>query len=148
MVKASPVFICLICLAALALTAAARAQSNDERQVAAAVKTLKKAMLDGNKSQLESITATELSYGHSSGKMEDKAAFVEALVSGKSDFITIDLSDQTIKIVGNTAIVRHNLSGTVKDNGVPGTPKIGILLIWQKQQGKWKLLARQAFKLV
>lgn len=123
------------------------AQSTDENQVAAAVEKLKKAMLDGNKSELENITADALSYGHSAGKIEDKAAFVEALASGKSDFITINLADQTIKIIGNTAIVRHILTGENIDAGKPGKVNIGVLLMWQKMQGKWKLLARQAYKL-
>ena len=33
-----------------------------------------------------------------------------------------------------------------KDGGVPNTIHLGVLLIWQKQAGEWKLLARQAFK--
>lgn len=129
------------------ISAATYAQSGDEKQVAAAVETLRKAMLDGNKAELEAIVSDDLSYGHSSGKMEDKAAFVEALASGKSDFVTINLADQTIKIVGNVALVRHKLTGENNDGGKPGTVNLGVLLVWQKLQGKWKLLARQAFKL-
>ena len=128
-------------------TVSIQAQSKDEKQLEAAVQALRKAMLDGDKQQLEAIAASELSYGHSSGKMEDKAAFVEALASGVSDFLTMDLSNQTIKVVGNTALVRHNLTGTNMDNGKPGNVKLGVLLVWQKKNGKWKLLARQAYKL-
>ncbi len=131
----------------LVLPIAASAQSKEETEVTAAVETLKKAMLDANKQQLEAILADELSYGHSSGKIEDKAAFVEALVSGKSDFITMDLSEQTVKVVGNTALVRTHLTGNVNDNGTANTVNLGVLLVWQKQKGQWKLLARQAFKL-
>ena len=124
------------------------AQSADEKAVAAAVEKLRLALISGDKAQLESITATELSYGHSSGKIEDKAAFVEALVSGKSDFVDLTFSEQTIKVVGNTAIVRHNLSGSTKDAGKdPGTVKIHILLVWVKQGKDWKLLGRQAVKI-
>lgn len=132
----------------VSLSALSNAQSAEEKQVASAVEVLRKAMIDADKSQLEAITAAELSYGHSSGKMEDKAAFIAALVNKVSDFVTMDLTLQTIKIVGNTALVRHNLNGEVVDSGKPGTAKLGVLLVWQKQQGKWKLLARQAFKLV
>jgi hypothetical protein len=120
------------------------AQSKDETAVAAAVDALKKAMLDADKTNLEKLTAAELSYGHSSGKVETKAEFVDALVTGKSDFVSIDLSGQTIKIVGNTAIVRHTLSGETSDNGNKGTVKLFILTVWQKDKGQWKLLARQA----
>ena len=123
------------------------AQSKDEAAVASAVEALRKAMLDADKGNLEKYTAPELSYGHSSGKVETKAEFVEALASGKSDFVSIDLSNQTIKMAGNTAIVRHVLNGSTLDNGVAGNVKLAILTIWQKQKGEWKLLARQAVRL-
>lgn len=132
---------------ALFLSITVVAQSKDENEVSAAVENLRKAMIDGKKEALEKIAAEELSYGHSLGKVENKAEFVEALASGKSDFVTIDLTEQTIKIAGNTAIVRHTLSATTNDNGNPGTVKLKILLIWQKQKGDWKLLARQAVRL-
>jgi len=122
-------------------------QSKDEKEVAAAVEALRKAMIDGIEGPLKEIAAEELSYGHSGGKIEDKATFVAKIVSGDSDFKTIELSDQTIKIVGNTAIVRHHLVAETADNGKPGNPNLHVLTVWQKQNGKWKLLARQAVKL-
>jgi len=126
---------------------AAQAQSKDEVAVANAVEALKKAMIDADKTALENLAAEELSYGHSGGKVEDKAEFVRAIVSGESDFVTIDLSEQTIKIVGNNAIVRHKLFAKTNNKGQAGTANIAILLVWQKQKGQWKLLARQAVKL-
>ena len=104
-------------------------------------------MIDGKKEALENIAADDLSYGHSAGKVEDKAEFVRAIVSNESDFVTIDLTDQTIKIEGNNAIERHKLSATTNNNGQPGTAKLSVLLVWLKQKGEWKLLARQAVKI-
>jgi ketosteroid isomerase-like protein len=138
-------FALAVCLSMIQLSLTA--QSKDEKQVSLAVETLKKAMIDADRQQLDNITSADLSYGHSSGKIENKAAFIEALTSGASDFITMDLTNQTIKVTGKTALVRHNLTGTTRDNGVPGNPKLGVLLVWQKQKGGWKLLARQAFRL-
>lgn len=123
------------------------AQSKDEKAVADAVEFLKNAMISGNKADLESLAADELTYGHSNGLIEDKNAFVEAIASGKSDFVTINLTDQTLKVIGNTAWVRHKLSAETNNNGVAGTVKIAILLVFQKQKGSWKLLARQAVKI-
>ena len=123
------------------------AQSKAEAAVATAVETLRKGMLDADKAVLDKYTAPELSYGHSSGKVETKQEFVESLSSGKSDFLAIYLSNQTIKVEGNTAIVRHVLSGSTNDNGTPGTVKLSVLTIWQKQGGQWKLLARQAVRM-
>ena len=123
------------------------AQTKEEKAVTAAVEALRVAMIDGNKASLENLAAEELSYGHSGGHIEDKAEFVEKIVSGKSDFVTIELSQQTLKVVGNTAIVRHDLKGTTQDNGQISEVNLHVLLIWQQQHGTWKLLARQAVKI-
>jgi ketosteroid isomerase-like protein len=131
----------------LSLVQLSYAQSKDEAAITSAVETLRKAMVDADKKALEDISAPELSYGHSSGLVEDKAAFVENIVSGKSDFVTITLTDQTIKVVDNTAIVRHKFTADTNNGGTPGKVTLAMLLIWQKQKGEWKLLARQAARL-
>lgn len=123
------------------------AQSAEEKKVAAAVQTLRKGILDADKSSLDKVLAPELSYGHSNGKVEDKAAFIDAYVSKKYDFVTMDLSEETIKIIGNTAIVRHKLKGETNDGGKPGSANLGVMLVWVQRQGDWKLVARQAYKL-
>lgn len=134
-------------LTTLFLSITAQAQSKDEKEVAAAVANLRQGMIDGNKNLLDQVTSADLTYGHSNGKLEDKATFIQVLASGENDFVTMDVSDQTIKILGNTAIVRHNFFAETNNGGTPATTKLGVLLVWQKQQGKWKLIARQAFKL-
>jgi ketosteroid isomerase-like protein len=124
------------------------AQNKTEQAIATAVETLRKAMIDGDRAALTAIAAEELSYGHSSGLIENKAEFVEKIASGKSDFVKIDIQEQTIKIVGKTAIVRHKMFGDTNDNGKAGNLKLYVLLIFQKQKGDWKLLARQAAKIL
>ena len=125
----------------------AQTPSAEEKKVAEAVATFKKAMISADKNLLQSITAPELSYGHSSGKVEDKAAFINGVLNDPIRFNEIDLKEQTIRIAGNTAIVRHIFDSKVTNNGTPGEIKIRNLLIWQKQNKEWKLLARQAFKM-
>jgi len=135
----------LVCL--FSLNIASHAQSKAEKQVAAAVEKLRIAMIEADKEALDKIVMNELNYGHSSGKIETKSEFIQALTSGNSDFKTIDLTGQTLQVVGKTALVRHQLAAETIDKGVPGTVKLAILLVWQKQQGQWRLLARQAVKI-
>lgn len=137
-----PIFISLF------LFTAVRGQSKNETAVANAVEQLRKAMIDGNKAELENIASDKLSYGHSGGLVESKTEFVEKIASGKSDFVTIELKNQTISVSGKTAIVRHRLDATTNDGGKPGEVHLLILLIFQKQNKHWKLLARQAVKVV
>lgn len=123
------------------------AQTKEEKEVADAVEQLRAGMVNGDKATLEKLTAEKLSYGHSNGLIQDKKEFVEKIVSGASDFATIDLSEQTISISDKVAIVRHILNAKTNDNGKPGEAHLKVLLIWQKQKGGWKLLARQAVKI-
>lgn len=127
------------------LSVSSRAQSKDEKSVAQAVETLRKAMVDGNEAALKSISDDALTYGHSHGQVQDKEAFVRNIVNGNSDFVTITLTDQTIHVSGDVAIVRHTLHADTNDKGV-GPKKIVLLIltVWKKNHGQWKLLARQA----
>jgi ketosteroid isomerase-like protein len=123
------------------------AQSSDEAAIAQAVEAFRKAMLGADRSQFEALCADQLSYGHSSGKLETKAQVIAAAVSGKSTWKFITLTDQSSQIVGPNAIVRHILTGETLSDGKTNSIKIGILMVWQKQDGRWKLLARQAYKI-
>lgn len=125
----------------------AKAQTADEQAVAAVVEKLRTAMIGADRATLESLAAADLSYGHSNGKIENKTSFVNNIVDGKSDFVSIALSDQTIHIADHTALVRHTFAAELNDGGKASSVRLGVLLIWQKRQGQWLLLARQAFKL-
>ncbi|MGF1925550.1 MAG: nuclear transport factor 2 family protein [Bacteroidia bacterium] len=124
-----------------------KAQTAVENKLITAVERLRLAMVSGDRNELEFISSKDLSYGHSSGKLEDFSTFVETIASGKSDFVSIDFANQTIKITGKTALVRHELHAKTNDGGKPGEVHLGILLVWHKEGKDWKLLARQAFRL-
>ena len=76
------------------------ANTKAETKVAAAVEQLRVAMLSGVRKDLESVLSDDLAYAHSSGKVETKAEFVEAMVSRSSDFKSIDIQDQKITVQG------------------------------------------------
>ena len=137
----------IIFLAISMIAIPALSQSKKEKQVTAAVEQLRIAMVDGDRSKLEHIVNDQLSYGHSSGLVENKQEFIEKIVSGKSDFVTIDLAEQSVAVSGKTAIVRHILNAKTNDSGKPGEVHLKIMLVFQKMNGGWKLLARQAVKM-
>jgi ketosteroid isomerase-like protein len=123
------------------------AASPEEAAVAEAVEALHKAMIDADKPRLEDMVADQLSYGHSGGRIESKAMFIDAIVSKKFIFKSITLTDSTIAIAGDDAIVRHVFVGETVQDGKPASARVGALQVWQKTGGRWRLLARQAYKL-
>jgi aspartate/methionine/tyrosine aminotransferase len=137
-------------LAPLAAAGPAAAQAGEqETAVARAVEALNRAMVAVDKALLEALTAPQLSYGHSSGRVETRKEFVDNLTARNSTFRFINLSDQTISLVGGTdAIVRHLLTAETENRQGQVTPvRIGVMQVWQRQSGDWKLLARQAYRL-
>ncbi|WP_293310815.1 nuclear transport factor 2 family protein [Pedobacter sp. UBA5917] len=111
-----------------------------------AVNRLTKLMVTPDSLALDKIVLNNLSYGHSSGKIQTKKEFLHSLLSGESDFVDINLTDQTVVIQNKTALVRHTLNAKTNDKNVPGNVKLYILLIWSKEKTDWKLLGRQAVK--
>lgn len=123
----------------------ARAQTKDEQTVAAGVEKLRLAMISGNKADLLSILSPDLSYGHSGGKIENRDAFVEAITTKKSDFVSIALTEQSLTVTDDVAVVRHILIADTNDGGKAANIHLGIVLVWKKIKGDWKLIARRAF---
>jgi hypothetical protein len=122
------------------------ADSADEAAVAQAVEALRKAIVSQDKAQLEALCAEQLSYGHSGGRVETKAQFINGVMTRRAILKALTLSDHTIAIVGADAIARHTWTSESETDGKTTNTKIGVLQVWQKQGGTWKLLARQAFR--
>lgn len=102
---------------------------------------------DQNVPQLNALTAENLTYGHSSGKIQDKKEFIADIETGKSAFKTLEMQNQKITVSGDVALVRHHFSAqAIKGTEIVPT-EIENFQIWQKQQGKWLLVGRQAFRL-
>jgi ketosteroid isomerase-like protein len=124
------------------------AQNKVEKTITNQIEMLRLAMVNADEAALNELVCEKLSYGHSAGYVEDKKEFIRKLTSGENDFVKIDLSNQTISISANVAVVRHRLDASTLDIGKPPAQiKLLILMVWQKDHGTWKLLARQAVKI-
>jgi hypothetical protein len=92
------------------------------------------------------LTSKDLTYGHSNGVIENQDQFIEALKNGPSKFVAIQVSDQSITLVDDLALVRQNLGGDVQTGEAVSKLNLGVLYVWKKEKSGWQLVARQAFK--
>jgi ketosteroid isomerase-like protein len=118
-----------------------------KKDIESSIEALNKATISQDQPVLEKLTAEELSYGHSTGLVENKAAYIKDILSGPTHFFQIDNTDQTINLADDLAIVRNICSIKGTKDGAPLDIKIGILMIWKKVGADWKLVARQGYKL-
>lgn len=123
------------------------AQSKEEKLVLEHVENWRKAVLGQDVKVLNRLFADEMTYGHSNGQMDTKASFISSIGSKKEVYNSLELSDFTINVVGNTALVRHVMVGNITmEDGSTMKPNLGVLQVWTKNRQGWQLLARQAYK--
>ncbi|MCG6575992.1 nuclear transport factor 2 family protein [Pseudomonas sp. AF32] len=125
----------------------AAAPGTAEKEVAEAVDHLTQAMLHKDIPQLQALASENLTYGHSSGNIQDKKAFIADIETGKSAFKTLEMKNQKITLSGDTALVRNHFSAQAFKGTEVVPTEIENFQIWQKQKdGKWLLIGRQAFR--
>src|ERR1700724_4036 len=113
-------------LSATPLIMPAMAATDDEGAVKRAVEALRKAILAQDKATLEMLAAEQLSYSHSDAHLEDKAKFINAIMTRKAVLKSLDFPDLTVAIVGNNAIVRHLWVSESELDGKVTNTKIGV----------------------
>ena len=130
---------CLVCCFSVA--------QSREKDVAASVESLNNAMISKNKAAMETLVSNDVSYGHSTGAVQNKTEFMDDIMNGVVKFTAFTVENQKISFADDLAIVR-NISSIKGNRGdAPLDLKIGILMVWKKQGDHWQLIARQGYKL-
>lgn len=98
--------------------------------------------------KVESYLAPDLIYTHSTGVIEDKAAYLKALKSGNQKYDKIAHSDLRIKSYGgDTGVVTAKVRMTGQSRGTPFDNQLLMMHVWVKQGGRWQLAAHQTTRL-
>jgi ketosteroid isomerase-like protein len=136
-----------LALAASTLIRPAQAQSADEGAVKKAVDEFRTAVVKQDKAKLDALAADQLSYSHSDARLQNKAEFIDGVMTRKGTVKSLEWPELTTQIVGNTGVVRHLWVSESELDGKITNTKIGVIQIWQKADSGWKLLARASWKL-
>ena len=137
-------------MAVAMMTASVAFAKDDDR--AAAVKSAElsrfQANVDADSKALSQLLDDNLEYVHSNGDLDTKSSFIEALVSGKRDYVAITPDIQSVRVVGDAAIIRGTAQVTVSTNGESRNLSIGYTDVWLWKDKRWQMTAwRSAPKL-
>ena len=135
----------MLCL----MSIAAFPQSSNDNAVWSRVEALTKAIFETkDRAALLDLVSEKVTYGHSGGNIEDKATMVEKAVTNKMAYKNTVFEKVSVDVDGNTAVVRHNFSATSVENGTETPVNLAVLQVWKKENGKWRIWARQAVKVL
>ncbi len=135
----------LFCCAGALL--AADPSSKAEKEVLAAMEAWKKATMTKDKSALEKLLHDDITYTHSNAHNETKADVIKAVTTGKSTTEAIKFIDTTVRVFGNTALVKGKVDITNNADGKSTANHLNILHVWLRGSQGWQLVARQAIRL-
>ena len=138
---------CAVVAPGLVLSAFTGADASDEAAVTEGVEILRKGLLEADRTKLEQVASAQISYGHSDGRVETKEQFIHAVTTRKQVVKSLAFPELKVAVVGDAAVARHIYLSESELEGKATTTRIGALQVWQKQNGSWKLLARQGFRL-
>jgi hypothetical protein len=97
---------------------------------------------------LEQLFAKQLSYGHSKGKIENRAEAIRGISGNTSVYSDTAVTGITVTRSRKTATVRHLFKAKEhKKDGTVAPLHFSILLVWVKERGAWRLMERQAVAL-
>ena len=98
---------------------------------------------------LEDLFAKTATYGHSHGKLQTRREAIDGACHNQSSYSDTSVSNISVLFANNqTAIVRHLFKAIehTKD-GRDVVLNFGMMLVWVKENGKWRLFGRQAVSL-
>jgi hypothetical protein len=136
-----------LAVGAAAFVRPALAESADEAVVKKSVDEFRTAVLKQDKAKLDALAAAQLSYSHSDARLQNKAEFIDGVMTRKATVKSLEWPEMTVQIVGNNGIVRHLWVSESELEGKVTNTKIGVIQVWQKQDAAWKLLARASWRL-
>lgn len=93
--------------------------------------------------RIEKLLHDDLTYAHSAGLQQTKAQVIQTAM-GPTTTEAIDFSDTTVRVYGNTALVKAHVELRNSNGGKATTNHLNILFVWVKGPGGWQLVARQA----
>ena len=122
-------------------------QSGKEAEVWSRVEALHKAVFETKDSAaIQDLVAENVTYGHSTGVLENKPVMLHNAVHSLEDYKNLSLERLSTTYAGSTVIIRYILRADVTKQGDKYPLNIEILQVWAKDKGKWRLFARQAVK--
>jgi len=121
-----------------------KAGGETEKGVAGLEEQVRMAVIKGDTSVLERYLADDFVGIGPNGIADDKSHTIQALKDGTVKYSAIDVTEENVRMYGNTGI--YNGRGNIKMsiNGKPLTADVRVTIVWVKQNGQWKRVSFQA----
>lgn len=121
-------------------------QVSAERELVTVQRARLDAAVAGDVAALEGLLADDLTYFHSSARVDTKTSFIDSVREGRP-FKAIVIEDQRVRVFGDvgviTAVMHITLRGAEQDRIL----NVRCTDVWARRQGRWQEVAWQTTRL-
>jgi hypothetical protein len=140
-IRAARAFLAAVVLAALPFVSAV---AGDAEDVDAAEEARYAVMIAQDRAALAAILADEFIYHQPSGRVQDKAGYIEQVTGGDVRIKKAERYDIRINVYGTSATATGSTRVDVELKGEPKQFDLRFLDVWVKRDGRWQIVARQS----
>jgi ketosteroid isomerase-like protein len=130
-------------LAAVAL-ASALAYADLPADLAAAAQAYDAAQVKSDKAALERLLADDYRLANSSGRIQDKQAFIADQTAPGYRLDPFTVEEPYERVMGEVALLGGAATLTGADGGKPYSVRLRFLDVWQRRDGRWQVIFTQA----
>jgi hypothetical protein len=106
------------------------------------------AVVAGDRARLTTIFSDDLRYAHSSGAVDDKASYTEALATGRTKYTAWNYEERNFTFPAPGIALMTGRAHLNVTNATGATDMVlNFLAVWREEKGQWRFLAWQSCKL-
>ena len=132
---------------AIVLILASGQQTTAADAVRAAESQRLRALVTADYAALDRLLADDLTYTHSTAKLDTKATYLEPLVSGRTRYQSLEPSDVQVRVYGTTGVVTGILRSVALVAGKESRTDMRFTNVWVRRDGRWQMVAWQSTRL-
>jgi ketosteroid isomerase-like protein len=102
------------------------------------------AMIAGDVDGLSRLLDDELVWTHSSGRTDDKTAFLGAIADGTVTYLSLETEDVSVSRHGEVYLCHGILNGRASRDGAEKALRNKFLSVWRRANGAFAMLAWQS----
>ena len=106
-----------------------------------------RAMIDADAAALDRVLADDLVYTHTTGRVDTKPAFIDALVSETLSYDAITTRDTVVRFYGDAAVVTGAADFDVSGGGQQFSFPLRYTSVYEWSDGSWRLVSWQSTRM-
>lgn len=134
-------------LAAILLMFVLPGQAAPDEGVKAAEAARLRALIEGDVETLRRVLADELTYTHSTARIDTKDSYMEPLLAGRTRYTSLEPSGVVARVYGQVAILTGTLRSVALVGGRESRTHMRFTSTWIQRDGRWQMVAWQSTRM-